>query len=137
MASMPVDASRSKALIVLALVFLGGGASGVLSSLVFDRATVSPQVTKKPVTLSETKLVELTYLRDELLLNSTQVQQVREILDQCIMNEADLLMQIRANQDSGRERILEILTPKQRTKFQSGLPEALSGKKTPLGQLHH
>ena len=44
-------------------------------------------------------------------------KKVQKILDQCIMNEADLLLQIRINQRSGRRRIFNVLNPEQRQKF--------------------
>ena len=125
MADVSVYAGRSKALTVLLLVFLGGAASGVIGSQVFYRS-VSQPAASAPAAVAETKLVELESLRDALSLNPTQVRQVREILDQCIMHEADLLMQIRVNQNSSRERILQILSPDQRLKFQSELPASLS-----------
>ena len=121
MADVPVDACRGKALTVLVLVFLGGAASGVIGSHFVDRVAVAEPDPKTTVALRDPKLVALEYLRDELVLDSSQVQQVREILDQCIMHEADLLMRIRVNQNSGRERILKLLNPEQRSKFQSDL----------------
>ena len=126
MADVPVDACRGKALTVLVAVFLGGAASGVIGSHVFERAAVSSPAATTPDDLSELKLGALQHLREELVLDAAQVQQVREILDQCIMHEADLFMRIRLNQNSARELILEILNPEQRSKFQSELPEALS-----------
>ena len=132
MADTTVDTYRSKALIVLMLVFLAGGISGIVSFFIFDNTILNKTNTDNSVVLSETKIIELEYLRNTLSLNPDQVQQVREILDQCIMNEADLLMQIRLNQNSGRERILKILTPEQRSKFKHELPEALSKQEASL-----
>ena len=132
MADTTVDTYRSKALIVLMLVFLAGGISGSVSFFIFDNTILNKTNTDNSVVLSETKIIELEYLRNTLSLNPDQVQQVREILDQCIMNEADLLMQIRLNQNSGRERILKILTPEQRSKFKHELPEALSKQEASL-----
>ena len=132
MADTTVDTYRSKALIVLMLVFLVGGISGIVSFFIFDNTILNKTNTDNSVVLSETKIIELEYLRNTLSLNPDQVQQVREILDQCIMNEADLLMQIRLNQNSGRERILKILTPEQRSQFKHELPEALSKQEASL-----
>ena len=121
MVDVPVDACRGKALTVLVLVFLGGGASGVIGSRVFNSVVSPTPVVETRDDLSETKLGALEHLREELVLDAAQVQQVREILDQCIMHEADLMMQIRMNQSSSRESILRTLNEQQRYKFESEL----------------
>ena len=120
---------RRKAIVVLILVFLGGGISGVIGSHAFRLGTHIESFLQ-PVPLSKTRLVELEYLRDELLLDSNQVQQVQKILDQCIMNEADLLLQLRMNQRSSRSLIVRMLTPEQRQKFKSTVPEIVPDKET-------
>ena len=123
-----INTGRRKALVTLVLVFLGGGISGVIGSHAFNDVLKPRFRIGEPVSLSETRLVELEYLRDELLLGSNQVQQVQRILDQCIMNEADLLLQIHTNQRSSRRRIFNILTPEQRQKFKSTLTEIVPDK---------
>ena len=121
MVDVPVDACRGKALTVLVLVFIGGAASGAIGSRVFNSAAPPTPVVETRDDLSETKLGALQHLREELVLDAAQVQQVREILDQCIMHEADLMMQIRVNQSSSRDRILRTLNEQQRYKFESEL----------------
>jgi hypothetical protein len=54
-----------------------------------------------------------------LALDTEQTQRVRAILDESIMSEADLLMQMRQVQQKGRQSILEILRPDQRSEFEA------------------
>ena len=124
MSDIAVDACRGKALAVLVVVFVGGAASGVIGSHVFQSVTPATPVVKTPDDLVETNLGAVEHLRQELVLDAAQVQHVRDILDQCIMHEADLMMRIRVNQNSARERIMKILNPEQRSRFQSELFEA-------------
>ena len=124
MSDIAVDACRGKALAVLVVVFVGGAASGVIGSHVFQSVTPATPVVKTPDDLAETNLGAVEHLRQELVLDAAQVQHVRDILDQCIMHEADLMMRIRVNQHSARERIMKILNPEQRSRFQSELFEA-------------
>ncbi len=124
MAEVSIDACRGKALAVLLLVFVGGAASGMIGSHVFQSVTPATPVVKTPDDLAETNLGAVEHLRQELVLDAAQVQHVRDILDQCIMHEADLMLQIRVNQNSARERIMKILNPEQRSRFQSELFEA-------------
>ena len=126
MADVPMDACRGKALAVLVLVFVGGAASGVIGSHVFENVTAATPLVNTPDDLWETRLGALQHLRQELVLDAAQVQHVREILDQCIMHEADLMVRIRVNQNSARERIMKVLNPEQRSKFQSELFAASS-----------
>jgi MFS family permease len=59
------------------------------------------------------------HLRDELVLSAAQTAQVEEILDYCIMREADLLTQGRQLKVEARERIYELLDAQQRKKFEN------------------
>jgi hypothetical protein len=66
--------------------------------------------------MEPTEAVE--HLESELSLTQDQTQQVRGILDECIMQEADLMKQIEMIKTQGRERITQVLDEPQRSKFQ-------------------
>ena len=65
----------------------------------------------------------LEHLQEELGLDSKQVTNVKTILDECIMMEAELLSNIKSMKADGRDRILVLLDNQQRQKFQAVLHE--------------
>ena len=69
---------------------------------------------------SETALQQL---QEELELDGGQVTQVKTVLDECIMMEAELLSKIKYMKAEGRDRILVLLDNQQRVKFQAVLHE--------------
>lgn len=107
---------------VLALIFLIGGVSGALSVKLYERQAGSA-IEAAPVGRLHDPALAVEHLQDELELNSGQVDQVQAILDECIMVEADLLTQMRAIQEEGRQRILIVLDHGQRQKFEAVLLE--------------
>jgi hypothetical protein len=67
--------------------------------------------------------VALQHLSVELRLNDVQTQQVEEILDQIIMEHADMMAQFRTNRLHGHDRIMKILNEEQRKRFDQVLTE--------------
>ena len=122
MSEARLDAYRGKAAGVLALIFLIGGVSGALSIKLYERQAGSA-IEAAPVGHLNDPALAVEYLQEELELNSGQVDQVQAILDECIMVEADLLTQVRAIQEEGRQRILIVLDHGQRQKFEAVLLE--------------
>ena len=60
-------------------------------------------------------------LTRDLSLNDEQARKVQSIIDEYIMMEADLLSQVHNLQQQGRQEIMKVLEPEQRTKFESML----------------
>jgi Spy/CpxP family protein refolding chaperone len=103
-------ASISKAIGVLALVFFCGFATGFLSYNLTESASAEQgNRFRIDATLQD--------LSTKLSLNPSQVEQIREILDDVIMEEAELLSQLKWNQFDARERITKYLTPEQNQQF--------------------
>ena len=115
------ESCTAKAWAILLVVFLGGVASGVMVQRAITPAT-PPDMTGTALQMEPTEAVE--HLESELSLTQDQTQQVRGILDECIMQEADLMKQIEMIKTQGRERIAHVLDEPQRTKFQTMLLEA-------------
>ncbi len=102
--------SVGKALGILALVFFSGFATGLLSS------NLLPYLSPRP---SENLLIEATLaeLSGQLGLNPSQLEQIRVILDDVIMEEAELLSELEWNQIEARQRISNYLTAEQNEIF--------------------
>lgn len=94
---------------VLALVFVAGFATGLLSSNFVDFFSPAPSAVRL-----ESSLQDLT---ERLNLNPGQTEQIRVILDDVIIEEAELLSQLKGNQLEARQRIAQYLTPEQNSRF--------------------
>lgn len=106
--SLPQPAG--KAVGVIALVFFTGLATGYLGSDLLESMRSEPDTAFR----MESTLQDLA---EQLDLNPSQMEQVREILDDVIMEEAELLSELRANQMEARKRIAQFLTPAQNREF--------------------
>lgn len=102
--------SVGKAAGIFALVFFSGFATGLLSSnLIGAFSSDSNGQLRIEATLQE--------LSERLSLNPGQAEQIRVILDDVIMEEAELLSELKWNQLEARERITKYLTPEQNERF--------------------
>jgi len=112
-----LTACTGKALVILTVVFMSGLTLGVVGMRVLS---------SQPVPISEQHSgpfhhqeagMAVEELRLQLDLRDDQVSAVHMILDESIMAETNLLDQLQAVQTDGRARILELLDPEQRSKF--------------------
>ena len=112
-----------KAWAILVVVFLGGVASGMLVQRAYGpKPPLAPEAAAVETPMDSVEAVE--HLESELSLSQDQTQQVRGILDECIMQEADLIKQIEIIKTQGRERITQVLDEPQRSKFETMLLQA-------------
>lgn len=117
-----MEPSKNKAFAVLVAVFLGGVVSGAVGVRVYHQQTA--QAGSGPrIDLHAQPGVVAKHLRDELTLTEDQMAQVEDVLDECIMREADLLMQTKQLRSEARQRILELLNVEQRKKFATVIDE--------------
>lgn len=93
----------------LMLVFLAGAASGALSMRLMHRAPAVAQPSRDAV---------LNRFKTELDLDSTQVQKLGLLLDDYSQYYQSLQEQLDDLRATGKNRILEILNPSQRQKFE-------------------
>lgn len=113
-------ACRGKLAGMVALIFLSGTAAGALSMHLADRYWLRPQA----AVLSEAeKQMALQHFSQELELNAEQSRAMEEILDEFIMEQANLMQQFQNTRISGHDQILRILNPDQQKRFKKVLDE--------------
>ncbi len=109
--SARLDSCRGKAVAILILVFVLGLTTGVLATNIMTgvRSETDIHATRVSSTLED--------LIEHLSLQPDQIEQVRGVLDDIIMAEADLLNRIKWNQMDGGRRIMQFLKPDQQERF--------------------
>jgi Spy/CpxP family protein refolding chaperone len=102
-------------LMTLVLVFLTGAMAGAIGM----RAGLHEQLHRSAVYWKGEK-AEFSYdqLKKELDLTPDQAQRLKTILDDFVKYHDDLEAQIEDVRATGRNRIVQILTPEQRKKFE-------------------
>lgn len=118
-----MEPSKNKAFAVLVAVFLGGIVSGAVGVRVYHQQTAQAGSDSPRIDLHAQPGMVAKHLRDELALTEDQMAQVEDVLDECIMHEADLLMQTKQLRAEARQRILELLNDEQRKKFATVIDE--------------
>ena len=108
----------------IAVVFAIGVASGAVGMHVYELKMQTPPVIS--IDYQEDSDAALDEMVKQLKLNDSQRERVQSILDECIMQEADLLMRVKQLQQAGRGRILEVLEPEQRENFETLFSRASS-----------
>lgn len=116
---MPV----AKVIGAVALVFFSGFATGFLGERILD--TLSPSPNQGTEFRIQATLDELS---SQLDLNPSQMEQIRVVLDDAIMEEAELLSELKLNQLDARGRIAQYLTPEQNERFDKMLELALENR---------
>jgi hypothetical protein len=118
-----MEPSKNKAFALLVAVFLSGLVSGAVALRIYHQQTAQAGSESPRIDLHAQPGVVAKHLRDELALTDDQVAQVEDVLDECIMREADLLMQTKQLRAEARQRILELLNDQQRKKFATVIDE--------------
>jgi len=101
-------------LTMLLFVFLAGAAVGALSMRFGLHEWLHPShgMNVQAATLSYDRL------RTELNLTPDQAARLRSILDDFVLYDHDIEAQVASYRATGKNRILQILTPTQRTRFE-------------------
>ncbi len=100
-------------LAMLFFVFLAGAAVGALTM----RSGLHQMMHPHP-RLSDASTPSFEQLRHELNLSSDQAEKLRSILDDFVAYHHDLEAQVESYRATGKNRIMQILTPEQRVRFE-------------------
>jgi len=100
-------------LAMLFFVFLAGAAVGALTMRYGLHEKMHPHPR-----LSDASTMSFEKLRHELNLTDAQSEKLRSILDDFVAYHQDLEAQVESYRATGKNRILQILTPEQRTRFE-------------------
>jgi Spy/CpxP family protein refolding chaperone len=113
--------NNPRVLLVLSLVFVCGALSGVA----FSRLLLPAAAAGRPVLNWQEggKEVSLQKFKSELSLTPQQYEEIESVLDDFVMYYQMLQTQMDEARASGKERILQSLTPAQRQKFERMLTE--------------
>jgi len=100
-------------LAMLFFVFLSGAAVGALTM----RSGLHEKMHRQP-SLGVATTLSFEQLRHELNLSNDQAEKLRSILDDFVAYHHDLEAQVESYRATGKNRILQILTPEQRARFE-------------------
>jgi len=100
-------------LAMLFFVFLAGAAVGALTMRfgLHDKMYPHPR-------LADASTLSFNELRTELNLTDDQAEKLRSILDDFVAYHHDLEAQVESYRATGKNRIMQILTPEQRSRFE-------------------
>ena len=100
-------------LAMLFFVFLAGAAVGALTMRfgLHDKMHPHPR-------LADASTLSFNELRTELNLTDDQAEKLRSILDDFVAYHHDLEAQVESYRATGKNRIMQILTPEQRSRFE-------------------
>lgn len=105
-----------RVLSILVLVFLSGSVFGALTMRAWLHNRMHPA--GPPIWKNESSNLSYDKLTKELKLNPEQCRQLKSILDDYAKYHQDLQAQLDDWKATGKNQILRILNPDQRTRFQ-------------------
>ena len=115
-----IAACKGKLYRMIALIFVSGMLGGAFTMGVADRYWLQPQ----SAMLNEAeKAMAVQHFSQELELNPEQAKAIEDILDEFIMQQANLMAEFKNSRTSGHNRLLKILNEDQRKRLEKVLSE--------------
>lgn len=114
-----VSGCKGKLAATVCAIFLSGMVAGAFSwHLVERRLRHQP-----PVMTEAEKQLTVQHFSQELELNADQVKAVNDLLDEFIMEQANLMQQFQNSRLTEHDQLFQILNEQQRKRFQKVLTE--------------
>jgi len=108
---------------LVGLIFFAGLVAGGFATHLAHRLWIEPKLVSAAVLDAGEKAAAIEHFNRELELSQAQAQAIEAILDEFIMQQADMVARYQTTRQSGQSRILEILNDDQRRRFQQVLNE--------------
>lgn len=110
-------------LFVLLMVFVAGSVAGALTM----RYGIHSRLHRASALFPNAPNLSFDQMRTDLNLTPDQTERLRSILDDMVKYKVDMEAEIESFRATGRERIVQMLTPEQRKQFER-LSENLAGR---------
>jgi hypothetical protein len=105
---------------MVGLIFVSGMVTGAFSWNFAQKRWFPP---KAPVLTSQGKAAALKHFNQELDLTEQQAQAIESILDQFIMEQAELMSRYQTSRVSSHDRLYQVLNEEQRKRLRKILDE--------------
>ncbi len=115
-----VSGCKGKLAGMVGLIFFCGMATGALTMNLADRYWLRPPA---PVLTEAEKEFAVQHFSRELELDAQQAKAMEDILDEFIMQQANLMAEFKSSRTSGHDRIIQILNEEQRKRLSKVLSE--------------
>ena len=111
---------KGKCVALLSLIFFSGMVAGGFSLKLAERYWLHPA----SLSLNDAqKVLAVQHLSQELELNEVQARAIENILDEFIMEQANLMAEFRNSRLSGHDQIIQVLNQDQRRRYQKVVSE--------------
>ena len=110
-----MDGCKGKLVGMVGVIFLSGMAAGAITMNLVDRYWLNPPA----LAFDEAgKRMAFQHFQNELALDASQARAMESILDEFIMEQAELMNEIQNSRLAGQNRIIQILNEDQRKRFE-------------------
>lgn len=121
--AQPSPWREPRILFVLLMVFVAGSVAGALTM----RYEIHDRLHRPSALFPNAPNLSLDQMKSDLNLTPDQTERLKSILDDMVKYKVDMEAEIESFRATGRERIVQMLTPEQRKRFER-LSENLAGR---------
>ncbi len=121
--AQPSPWREPRILFVLLMVFAAGSVAGALTM----RYEIHDRLHRASALFPNSPNLSFDQMKSDLNLSPDQAERLKSILDDMVKYKVDMEAEIESFRATGRERIVQMLTPEQRKQFER-LSENLAGR---------